>query len=173
MSQNMSIAGVFLNAVLEGIHEKYEMTSEKLLAHLYQSPAFADSQRDLLRLALDSYLSGIHAPAIHLFVPQIEAAIRNLLELTGGAILKSSRSGGFQLNTLDELLRSREIVAAFGEDIAFYLRALLTDQRGWNIRNDVCHGISSPEHMNKGVADRLFHVLLLLAMLRKKEDSGV
>lgn len=171
MSQNMSIAGLFLGAVLERVIGTYGVTAEKLLDHLFQSPIFSDGQRNLLHRGLDFYLSSEYAPAIHLLTPQIEASIRNLLEFTGGAVLKSARSGGFQIKTLDELLRSREVVAAFGEDIAFYLRVLLTDQRGWNIRNDVCHGLFSSEQMNKGVADRIIHVYLVLALLRKNEEA--
>lgn len=172
MSQNMSISTTFLHAVLEGVEKKFGLTTKQLLDHLYQSPVFSAGQKEFLRSAIDFYCDGQYVPAIHILIPQIEASIRNLLELTGGAVLKSGRSGGFQLKTLDEMLRSREVVDAFGEDIAFYFRVLLTDQRGWNVRNDVCHGLFSHEQMNKGVTDRLLHVLLLLALLRKKREPS-
>ena len=93
-----------------------------------------------------------------------------MVEIAGGGILKSARGGGFHLKTLDELLRAREVEGALGEDAGFYFRVLLTDQRGWNIRNKVCHGMIPPEQISKGVADRLLHVLLILAILRLNED---
>jgi hypothetical protein len=46
---------------------------------------------------------------------------------------------------IDELyfLPSHETVKqCFGDNLSFYFRILLTDQRGWNMRNNVCHGIS-------------------------------
>jgi hypothetical protein len=47
-----------------------------------------------------------------------------------------------------------------------FLRTLLCDQRGWNVRNNVCHGLWPSEAFNFLVADRVFQVLMLLSMLR-------
>ena len=80
--------------------------------------------------------------------------------------MKLGRSGGFNLKTLDELLRTEQISRVLGEDVSLYFRVLLTDLRGWNIRNDVCHGISPYESFSKMVADRLIHILLVLGQLR-------
>jgi hypothetical protein len=66
---------------------------------------------------------------------------------------------------------------AVGEDASLYFRVLLTDPRGWNMRNSVCHGVPSSETFNWQVADRVVHTLLVLAQLRIKnvddtEDSA-
>jgi len=53
-----------------------------------------------------------------------------------------------------------------------YLRILLTDARGWNVRNEVSHGLASFEMMSLAVADRVVHALLLLALVRDDADSS-
>ena len=169
MAQNMSFSVIFLDEVLKRIIAKFEVTAEQLLDYIFLSPVFKASQRNFIHVGLSAYLQNSFDVAIHLMVPQIEAAFRNMVEIAGGAILKSARGGGFHLKTLDELLRAGEVEDALGEDASFYFRVLLTDQRGWNIRNRVCHGIFPPEQISKGVADRLLHVLLILALLRLNE----
>lgn len=98
-------------------------------------------------------------------MPQTEAAIRSLVELAGGATLRRNRQGGLQLRTFDDLLRDEKVEECFGIDLSFYFRILLTEQRGWNIRNDICHGISPSGAFNYSIADRVVHVILCLAQV--------
>jgi hypothetical protein len=46
------------------------------------------------------------------------------------------------LKIFDDFLREEAVMKSLGENVAHYFRVLFTDQRGWNIRNDVCHGIT-------------------------------
>ena len=109
--------------------------------------------------------------SIHLLIPQIEAILRYLVEVTGGNVLKPSKGGGFHLRTLDEILRSEQIKTALDDDVSLYFRVILTDQRGWNIRNSVCHGLLPFDHFTTAIADRLIHILLVLAQVRLKENN--
>jgi hypothetical protein len=78
------------------------------------------------------------------------------------------------LKTLDELLREEVVARAFSADGALYLRILLTDPRGWNVRNEVCHGVPAIEFFNPSIADRLIHSLLLIGVVRfqRRERTG-
>lgn len=171
MSKNMGISSVFLAAVLDRAIRKFSVSEAVLLDYVVSSPVFDHEQEKLLAVGIRSYLQKDVVVAIHTLVPQIEAAIRNLVELTGGAVLKPRDGGGFLLRALDELLRSPQVDAALGKDVTLYLRVVLTDQRGWNIRNDVCHGMFPYERASHVVADRLLHILLLMAQLRFKEPT--
>lgn len=106
--------------------------------------------------------------ACHIIVPQIENAIRNLVEKSGISVIKPQhKRNGFQLLTLDELLRTKAIEDAFTSDGALYLRLVLTDQRSLNIRNLLCHGIVPPQYFESGAAARLLHVLIMLGMVKE------
>jgi hypothetical protein len=169
MSQNMTLSFMFLSAVLDKAISKFSLTDEVILSYLFQAPIFTPQQKELLSIGIRAYLGKEYVVAVHLLIPQIEAAIRNLVEMSGGAVLKPRQGGGFHLRTLDDILRSEQVKHALGEDVALYFRVVLTDQRGWNIRNDVCHGSSPHDQLSKGVADRLMHILLVLAQLRVEE----
>lgn len=51
------------------------------------------------------------------------------------------------------------------DDINFsrYLRLMLSQKTGWNMRNLYCHGLS--ESFGMPHADRVFHIILLMATL--------
>ncbi|HBL8822463.1 TPA: DUF4209 domain-containing protein [Enterobacter hormaechei] len=169
LSQNMSIHSFFLNHSFNRLTETYNLDANSLTNFIFESPIFEESKRELIHAGLLSYLDKKYISAIHILTPQTEAAIRNLVELTGGATLKKNRQQGLQLRTLDDLLRDKIVEVCMGTDTTFYFRALLTDQRGWNIRNDVCHGISPSSRFNHSTADRIIHTLLCLSQVRENK----
>jgi len=70
-------------------------------------------------------------------------------------------------------LRDEKVAAVLGPNISSYLRILLTDARGWNLRNNVCHGLASPGMLSAPAADRILHAILVLGLFRQRDDTDV
>lgn len=172
MSQNISISALFMREVLDSLHGKFPNCEDSIIEHVFRSPVFDQNRRTIVEMGVKAHFHGDYTVAVHLLIPQIEEAIRSLLEKVGGSILKPSRYGGLRLKILDELLREPMIAGVFGEDAVFYFRVLLTDQRGWNLRNSVCHGLCRAEEFGSVMADRVLHALLCLAQVRERKSMG-
>jgi len=168
MAQNMFIESIFLRKVLESLIKRFPNFKSLYVDYLFRSPIFEENRKQIIELGVAEYINGNHLTATHILIPQIENAIRVLLEKAGGSVLKPARGGGFNLKMLDDLLSDSLIVQVFGEDLVFYFRTLLTDQRGWNVRNCVCHGLYSADEFGPSMSDRIIHVLLCLAQVREK-----
>jgi len=171
LSQNMAFESMFLRQVLDSLRKKYPAFENLFLDYLFRSPIFVDDRKSIIGQGVKDYLNGNHVAAVHLLIPQIENSLRVLVETAGGSVLKPARAGGFNLKILDDLLRDPLVVQVFGEDIVFYFRALLVDPRGWNLRNRVSHGLCDVSEFEPSISDRLIHVLLCLALVRKKEQA--
>ena len=52
-----------------------------------------------------------------------------------------------------------------------YLTVLYIDKRGLNLRNDLAHGLLPPSVFNRQIADRVFHSLLALSLIRVKSQK--
>ena len=104
---------------------------------------------------------------IEVSAPFANRAVRTLVDLMGGAIVRKNMQGGLQMRKFDDLLRDKRVVDCFGNDSSFYFGILLTDQRGWNMRNDVCHGVSPVGVFNYSTADRIMLVILCLAQVKE------
>jgi hypothetical protein len=166
LSQDMAYTSFFLRHSLSKVIEVYKVTVDDFCNFIFASPIFEEPKRDLIKCGVNAFLNKDYVSSIHILIPQAEAAIRTLIEFGGGATLKKNRQGGLQLRTFDDLLRDEIVQNCFGDDSVFYFRVLLTDQRGWNLRNDTCHGISPAGSYNYSTADRVLHVLLCLAQVR-------
>jgi len=157
-----------LDLALGELIRKHDLTVEKLFGIVSESPAWRRDRIALLVRGMKAMLDGDAIVAIHLLVPEIESAIRHLAGLNG-VILQRERRGveGFVWKNLDELFREDAVKSLFGDNLIYYLRSLLTDLRGWNVRNDVCHGIIPTGAFTKEVVCRLFHVILVLSTFRE------
>jgi len=169
MSQNMVIESIFLRQALESLVNKYPTFENLYVDYLFRSPVFEEDRKPIIGLGVQEYINGKHMASVHLLIPQIEKALRVLLENAGGAVLKQARDGGFHYKVLKDLLHDPFLLQFFGEDIVFYFRALLVDQRGWNLRNCVCHGLYNASEFGPSMSDRIIHVLLCLALVRESE----
>lgn len=113
------------------------------------------------------YLQKDYVSMINIIVPQIENSIRNIAEADGVNIYKEvSKNEGYDLKTLDAVLRDGIIKNTLGENFAYYLQVFLTNPKGLNVRNSVCHGLFSYDDFNCMIADRLLHVMLCFRLLK-------
>jgi hypothetical protein len=171
LAQNIDIQNLFLVATLDHLRNAGALTTESIMAVIDESPIFTSERRPLLEEGVKAYVDRDYTKAIHVIIPQIEQALRTLLALLGEPTNKPARNGLFQVKNLNDLLREPAIAAALGEDLRLYLLTFLADERGQNIRNNVCHGFATPDAFNERLAAQTLHALLATSLLRKKETS--
>ena len=172
LAQMIEMESSFLSTALDRTHELYKPTAKEVADIIRQSPVFTCEAEGLLTEGIEAYLKGDHIKAIHVFIPQIEAALRTLLGLLGIPTNKPMRSskGVMQAKNLNDVLGDPSAKEILGDDAVLYLQTFLNDPRGQNIRNRVSHGLTEKRYLSRPLADRVFHVLLALSMIRKKDD---
>lgn len=171
MGQNLQFEAPFLRHFIQELIARFKIDADTLLEEIMKSPVFEDGRKEIVKRGLEVCLSSDHVVAAHLLIPQIEHALRLLAVAAGGSSYKPNRRlGGIQLKTLGDLLRDAGVVRVLGDRVIKYLQVLLTDPRGWNLRNDLFHGILNPDQLGQGSTDRLLHLVLLLGNLRAEES---
>ncbi|MDH7552611.1 MAG: DUF4209 domain-containing protein [Spirochaetota bacterium] len=120
ISQNMQFESLFLRETINKFIKKFNINDEVIVNYLYESPIFDERRKKFFAMGIEAYLNSQFVVALHILIPQIEALVRNLAEMIGLSVLKSSRSGGFNYRTLDELLRDEHINKVFGEDLSLF-----------------------------------------------------
>ena len=119
-----------------------------------------------------AWLDADAVKAIHVLVPQVEAACRDLLDFTGGSIRKfSPLTGGFEVIGLGAVLNHPRFVEGVPKDIRFHLRALYCELRGINLRNHLAHGLTTKNALGIPMANWVVHSVLLLGILELIEAT--
>ncbi len=133
-----------------------------VLDYLSSSPLLDANRLVILQRGVNAYLDNDYIASISIFIPQLEEMIRKMYSILGYSVTTSD-STKTESDTLGRLLKKTPVI--IGErNISGYLDLILSDTRGWNLRNLFCHGLT--EAFNWKNADRLFQILMLLAGLR-------
>jgi hypothetical protein len=172
LGQQISFYNSFLGDVLKRLRASCLLTAETIVDLLEESPVFSGERRPLLLEGIQAYLAGDATKAIHVLIPQIEHSLRRLLQMKRVPFLRQGRNGTLQMKTLNEVLRETAIKEVLGEDRRLYLLTLLADERGYNIRNKVCHGLAPPELFSQPLADQILHSLLVVSLVRAEEKAA-
>lgn len=99
-------------------------------------------------LYLRGFFAGFYGdwmPAMHLLIPQVEASIRHVFQQYQVITSTLDASGIQQEKDLNSLLWMPEMEKLFGPDFTFDLRGILIERFGYNMRNEMAHGLM-PEY---------------------------
>lgn len=169
MTQNINFESIFLRKVIKETLSKFNPSPQELLDYFYTSPIFDPDKKELIKNGLEAYYQGDHVSAAHILIPQIEDTLRNLLKITNRPLDRPNKIGGNDLRILYDILRDEMVEVVLTDRIVKYLIVVLVDPRGLNLRNLVCHGLMPADGFGEQMTDRLFHILLLLTLVNKKQ----
>ena len=148
-------------------------SKDLIVKHIMVSGLIHSDRISVIEKGVELYLNEDYIMACHLLMPQIEHALCNLALRLGAQALRMQNSGnGYMVQLMDKLFDVPEVYDVLGDDKSFYLRTLLTEQRGMNLRNMLCHGLINPIYYNAAKADRIIHALLLVGELRVNNDTN-
>jgi hypothetical protein len=173
MYRRMLISSFFLRMEIEKMIEKGMLTKDVIMDTLKDTPLIVSGQKKIIERGLDAYFDNDYLVACHLLIPQFESAIRRLVLLSGGNVLRPQKNPveGNEYISLDGLLNSEEVKNCLDESIILYFKNLFTEQNGWNLRNLTCHGLLSADSFNSRVADRVIHALAMLGQIKRTSKS--
>lgn len=168
-ANHLGIDEVFVHAAFQRIEEKHGLTTDDLLAFIMASPFVGKEQEHLIRIGLEAWKDGEAITAIHILVPQVEAAFRGVLAASGASVRRPHpKVAGSEVIGFGDVLSQDLFKNGALKDIGFHLRALYTDARALNLRNKLAHGLAHGGTLTMGTANLVVHSLLLVTLLVKQ-----
>ena len=131
----------------------------------YREWSFYNCAREkFIEKGVDYLLTGDFGGAIHVLIPQFEGCLRDMLRGFGISTI-ANRQGEQRERSLSELLELN-VKSNIGEDFLDYIRFTLCEQLGWNLRNNVAHGLAKYDDLSAGKAYVVFHLFVKLFCIR-------
>jgi len=164
----VKLHSIWLFKAYEGAKTKYSLNSDEIIDYIKHCELFDTNREVLLKEGIEAWINGDAFKCLHIIVPQIEAALRNLLIGLGGSVMITdpNNSGAFQTIGFGKIINHKVFIDKVPSDIRFHLKALYSDQRGLNLRNDIAHGLINVNLLNMTVADWVVHTLLLIGCMK-------
>lgn len=155
----------WLGWAVERATEKHNYAVEQYVAWINHSELYEDL--NLLHEGVRAWRDGDLVKAIHVLVPQIEHGLRSIVDKLAKPTTKPHpRAPGVSLAlNMGDILYDDDMpskLGAIGPNLFLYLQALYADPRGFNLRNEVAHGLLKSQEINSGVLLWVIHTLLVL-----------
>jgi hypothetical protein len=126
---------------LEQMVLEHAPSVEDLFDFVAPKPFVPPGRETMFALGLRAGFYGDWFEAVHILVPQLENALRWLLESSGEIVYGQYASGVQDYMKFEQVLAHTKTVEILGEDVVFDITGLLTDRLGANLRNRLAHGL--------------------------------
>jgi len=167
LSRNLAFCAIYQRKVIDKAMQEKKYNKDEILDNVKLSPLFSEKRLAIIERALDAYFVDDFVVSSHLLIPQIEQALRTIIESSGGMTWRQvQNSDVFMVRTFDDILNDEILQQVMGQDMVTQFKVLFTDQRGWNIRNNLCHGLYNFDEIDERKADWIIHSLMFLTLFR-------
>jgi lysyl-tRNA synthetase class 1 len=163
-AQSMSLADIWLIKALDKAIEVHGITPRHVASWAARTKLFDDLS--LLVEGLMAWYDQDFVKAVHVLVPQAEVGLRGIVSKLGRPITKPHPTvpGVSVAIGMGDILYSKEIAEALGPDLTLHFLTLYADPRGFNLRNDLAHGLLRADRIHFPLACRVIHTLLVLGI---------
>lgn len=177
-AQLMSLSDIWLIRALDRVVEVHSTRPGHFVTWAARTKLFDDLS--LLMEGITAWYDQDFVKAVHVLVPQVEVGLRAIVSKLGKPITKPHPKvdGVSVAINMGDILYSREVVEALGSELTLHFLTLYVDPRGFNIRNDLAHGLLRADRIHCPLACRVIHTLLVLgiwedlAAARSKQPSN-
>ena len=145
------------------IIEDHEIEQNSFSTILDNSALIPEERRELFYQAFEAGFRWDFSTALHLLIPQVENALRYVLQQNGISPVNVDGDGVEEVWGIERVLNHPKILEIFGDRFLFELKSLLVERLGPNLRNLFAHGALSPNGFRGEDAFYLWWVILRLA----------
>jgi hypothetical protein len=158
---------------MEMFQDRSSWSEERIINALGEGAFFDQEMLKGIRPGIRAFEAGRHWEALHLLVPQIDRVIRNLAKRVGAETFRyESSTGDLHWTSLKTLLAEPAVVQVLGmirPELAQELGLLLVDSRGWNLREDLAHGVLPSDADAEGLSFLCVVIVLTLSTLVRRD----
>lgn len=166
ITSSLQINNQFFLAIMNKFIEKHQLNENRFTEVLSNTLVHDKKMESLLKSGLKHYLDRDYISAAHLLIPYVEATLRNIIRQNGGNIYKPNKKGGYDAFLLGDILSSQILKEVLTPDIIFYFKLVYNDVRGYNLRNNLAHGLVEPSYFNAYTVQLIIHSLMILSCIR-------
>ena len=174
MSERRSLGEtICLQLAYNKVRERGAVAPDDLSFLIDRNALIPEERRAIIRTGLQLGLNGELYASLHILLPQMENLLRELVKMCGDAPTYLKEDGTEDVKPLSQLFDSQKLKEAYDEDLLFTWKTLLDERGGPNLRNEIAHGVLSPEQGSGGAALCFLSLLIRFLSLYSLDAHAV
>lgn len=163
-------AELFLKSLFRYLCRQRGMTADSLVGFLREWPLLDADNAFVIEVGVRRFFEEDYVSTLHVLVPQLEACVRRMFARAGIATTSIKQGTIQHEQTFNELLEREEVKEDLGTDFHKYLKMVMVDPLGLNLRNDIAHGLVKPSECNERNGLVVLHLFLILTRFRLQSN---
>jgi hypothetical protein len=139
-----------------------------LLRKLEECYLLDEDNLRFINVGIQRFFENDYISALHVLVPQYESILRSMFTKLGFATTSIKKGIAQHEETFNVFLEREDIRLVLGEDLHKFIEMVMVKQRGFNLRNNVAHGLMKSNEYTKELTVLVIYMYLLLANFQKK-----
>lgn len=146
----------------------FERDIEELVERSYFIP---ENRKNSFKIGIEAGFNNDFITALNILVPQVENSIRFLAtEFLGEIVYSMDDKGNESVRMLHDILISDSLNEYLDEDIVYNLKLFFTSIYGFNMRNEIAHGMINDDGFGSTAAKCTWFFILKLCFIFSKID---
>jgi lysyl-tRNA synthetase, class I len=170
-TMDFGLSQIWLQEAIDKLFKTHDLVSDHFATWANRSGIFEDTT--FVREGIQAWFAGDLTKALHVLVAQAERGLRGITGQLGHPVTKAhpAVTGASVALTMGDILYTPDITDRLGPDVSLYFLALYADPRGFNLRNQVAHGLLKPENVSEHLVNLVVHTFLAFGVWRELAEK--
>jgi len=151
--------------VFQRLITEKKLGAQDVIRKIESWPLLHRKNAPLVQNGIEKYFNGDYVGCMHILAPQFESTLRRAFQLKCYPTTSSKKGAVQHEKTFNAFLERAEIQQVLGSDFYELINLLMVEQLGFNLRNNVGHGLISIEDCNLGHCTQFIFLFLALRSL--------
>lgn len=145
--------------------EEQGLNCEMVVDRITGWECMSEIDADIIKVGIERYFSEDFISAIHILVPKFESCFREFFSWGGYPTTSIKKSATQHEQTFNEFLENDFVKNNIDSDTLFLIKYVMVDNLGYNLRNDIAHGLAGADKFSRNVANIVLFLYFILTNL--------
>ena len=145
--------------------EEQGLNCEMVVDRITGWECMSEIDADIIKVGIERYFSEDFISAIHILVPKFESCFREFFSWGGYPTTSIKKSATQHEQTFNEFLENDFVKDNIDSDTLFLIKYVMVDNLGYNLRNDIAHGLAGADKFSRNVANIVLFLYFILTNL--------
>lgn len=145
--------------------EQQGLSCEMVVDRITGWECMSEIDADIIKVGIERYFNEDFISAIHILVPKFESCFREFFSWGGYPTTSIKKSATQHEQTFNEFLENDFVKNNIDSDTLFLIKYVMVDNLGYNLRNDIAHGLAGADKFSRNIANIVLFLYFILTNL--------
>lgn len=146
--------------------EQQGLSCEMVVDRITGWECMSEADVNIIKVGIERYFNKDFISAIHILVPKFENCFREFFSWGGYPTTSIKKSATQHEQTFNEFLENDFVKDNIDSDTLFLIKYVMVDNLGYNLRNDIAHGLAEEYKFSRNMANIVLLLYFILTNLR-------